>query len=352
MSPKSLAILALATAASLGLAAYAVDQRDLPIRSQAAGGALFPDLLDRLNEIREVRIVGPDGALTIVPKDQGWALNEKSGYPVDPAQLRNLGLALANLQLVEAKTADPARLARLELEEPGGTDAKSRLVELKGPEGSLLASAVIGKASPSLYGSGRGGVYVRRSGENQAWLAAGALDVPGDAMLLIGQDVVDVPADLIARIILQPVGAAPITLARADTAAEFTVDAPLPEGRKLDPVKVEFLASALTGLTMTDVQPAADIPDGAQRSQVRFETFDGAGIDVAVATVGEGETTRRWLTLLSSAPAGAADPTASAPPLNERVRKLDGWAYEVPPYLADRLTGGLDQLLAEPTPAS
>jgi Domain of unknown function (DUF4340) len=352
MSPKSLAILALATAASVGLAAHAVQQRDLPVRSMPAGGAMFPDLLDRLNELREVRIVGPDGTLTVVSKDQGWALAEKAGYPVDPAQLRSLGLAVANLQLVEAKTADPARIARLELEEPGATDAKSRLVELKGAEGAPLASVVVGKRSPSLYGSGRGGIYVRRNGENQAWLAAGELDIPSDAMLLIGQDVVDVPADQIARVILQPESGAPITLARAEAEAEFTVDAALPEGRKLDPVKVEFLAGVLAGLTMTDVQPATELPAAATRDQLRFETFDGLPVEVQLATIGEGETAEYWLTLRTSAPTATPDPIKEASPLADEIRKLDGWAYQVPAYMADRMKGGLDGLLAEPTPAS
>ncbi len=360
MSPRSFAVLALATAASVGLAAYAVQERDLPVRSAAAGGAMFPDLLDRLNDIREVDIVGPEGKLTIVPKDQGWVLQEKAGYPVDPAQLRTLGLAVANLQLVEAKTADPQRLPRLELSDPGTADAKSHLVDIKGADGEALAAVVVGKSSPSLYGSGHGGVYVRRAGDNQAWLAAGELEVPSDAMALIGQDVVDVPADQIARVVLQPADGPAITLSRPDANAAFTVDAGLPEGRKLDPVKVEFLTGSLAGLTMTDVRPAGELATPNEQHGLRFETFDGVPVDVQVSTIGEGDAAQNWLTLDTSAPpAGVAaepaqgeDGAKPAATLADRVRKLEGWAYEVPSYLADRLKGGLDQLLAEPTPAS
>ena len=358
MSPKSLAILALATAASIGLAVHAVQQRDLPVRSVAVGGPMFPGLIDRLNEVREVRIVAPAGTFTVVAKepDQGWGLAEKAGYPVDPTQLRGLVLAVANLELVEPKTADPARLARLELEEPGSAEAKSRLLELKGADGAPLASVVVGKSSPSLYGSSVGGIYVRRGGENQAWLAAGDLNVPGDAMLLIGHDVVDLPGEQVARVVMLPQGAPPITLARADATAEFTVDAALPEGRKLDPVKVEFLTSVLSGLTASDVEPATSLPAGAKRHDLRMETFDGVPVEVGLTTVGEGESAKYWLTLATSAPAAApagADPAQASPAepsLVERIGKLEGWAYQVPDYLAERLTGGLDGLLAEPQP--
>ena len=77
---------------------------------------MFPELLDRLNDVREIRITMPAGKLTVTATDQGWSLAEKAGYPIDPAKVRDLALALANLQLVEAKTADPKRLERLELE--------------------------------------------------------------------------------------------------------------------------------------------------------------------------------------------------------------------------------------------
>ena len=358
MSPKSLAILALATAASVGLAVHAVQQRDLPVRSVAVGGPMFPGLIDRLNEVREVRIVAPAGTFTVVAKepDQGWGLAEKAGYPVDPTQLRGLVLAVANLELVEPKTADPARLARLELEEPGSAEAKSRLLELKGADGAPLASVVVGKSSPSLYGSSVGGIYVRRGGENQAWLAAGDLNVPGDAMLLIGHDVVDLPAEQIARVVLLPQGAPPITLARADATAEFTVDTALPEGRKLDPVKVEFLTSVLSGLTASDVEPASGLPANATRHELRFETFDGMPLDLALVTVGEGDAAKHWLTVGTAAtvPAAAApaqpETAQSGPSLAERIGKLEGWAYQVPDYLAERFTSGLDGLLAEPQP--
>ena len=163
MSPRNFAILALATVASIALAAHAVSQRDTPLRVEAAGEAMFPELLDRLNDVHEIRITMPAGKLTVTATDQGWSLAEKAGYPIDPAKVRDLALALANLQLVEAKTADPKRLERLELGEPGADGATSRLVELLGGDGATLAAAVVGKASPSLYGGGRGGVYVRRA---------------------------------------------------------------------------------------------------------------------------------------------------------------------------------------------
>jgi Domain of unknown function (DUF4340) len=352
MSPRNFSILALATAASIALAVHAVAQRETPIRVEATGVALFPGLLDRLNDVREVRITMPTGKLTVKAEDQGWSLAEKTGYPVDPVRVRDLALALANLQLIEAKTADPQRLGRLDLDEPGADAAGSRLVELLGGDGAPLASAVVGKASPSLYGSGRGGVYVRRAADNQAWLAAGELDLPADAMELIGSEVIDVPLDQVARVVLQPPGGPASTLSRPELAADFVMDATLPEGRKLDPVKVESLAGALSGLTMTDVRPSSEITVAPDARRVRFETFAGGAVDVTLAATGEGENAEQWLMLKATGKLGEAVETNPSDQSVQRARRLDGWAFKVPAYLADRLGVGLDQLLLEPPPAS
>ncbi|MGD9510125.1 MAG: DUF4340 domain-containing protein [Geminicoccaceae bacterium] len=368
MSPRNFAILALATVASVALAVYAVAERDVPVQSEVVGETLFPGLLDRLNDVRGVRVTGKDAKLTVNDVDGHWVLAEKSNYPVDAATVRNLALALANLQLVEAKTADPARLPRLELDDPGAEEAKSHLVELLGADGQPLAAAIVGKSSPSLYGGGRGGVYVRRAAENQAWLAAGEIEVPGDAMALLPHEVVDLPTSEVAKITLQPAGAPALTLSRADAAGEFTTDAALPEGRELDPVKLEALAGTLAGLTMSDVRPAGELTPPADAPHARFQTFDGLVVEGTLVREGEGDVAKNWLLLQAGAEAAPAASAPAEPAKSEDAAaaetkqpadraaeisaRVDGWAYQIPPYLAERFDDDLEKLLAEPTPAS
>jgi hypothetical protein len=357
MSPRSFAILALATAASVALAVSAISQREAPSRVAVTGSALFPDLLDHFNDIRTIRIATPEGTFTVNATDKGWSLAEKAGYPVEATQVRNLALAVANLQLVEAKTADPERLRRLELEDPGGDGSKSRLVEILGANGAAIAAAVVGKASSSVYGGGRGGAYVRRAGDNQAWLAAGELDLPSDGLDLLGREIIDLPLSQVSRVTLQPPKGSALTLARPDGKAEFATDAALPEGRKLDPVKVESLAGALAGFAMSDVRPASEMPAPPDAPRGRFETFDGLGVDITLIRQGEGDAAQTWVTLRPSvgteAPAGEEgkedEPADRAAKIAART---DGWVFQIPAYMADRLDDGVDQLLADPPSAS
>jgi hypothetical protein len=195
MSPKNFTTLAGATAISLAMAAWAIGARDMPVAIVQENTPLFPGLLDRVNEISKVKLISPGNRLTISAADGGWKLDEKGGYPVESQQVRDLVLALANLQLVEAKTADPKLLERLELEEPEVDGAKSRSIELDDRTGTALAATVVGKSKPDLYGGGHGGVYVRRAGDDQAWLAAGEIELPTDASSLLNHEVIDVPTD-------------------------------------------------------------------------------------------------------------------------------------------------------------
>lgn len=362
MSPVSFLALFAATAISVGLAANAVVSRDVPLTARAGGERLEPGLTARANEVREVRITGPGTArITVQAAGAGWRVVEKGGYPAKPAEVRKLVLQLANLELVEAKTALPERLPRLELEDPGTEAAKSRSLELLGEGGKPVAAAIVGKTRFGLYGSNQSGVYVRRPDAPQAWLASGSLELPSDALDLVDMQVIDVPVAEVARVTLG-VGQEGIAIHRPQTGNQnFTVDAPPPTGRAIDPAKVEEVAGMLAALSLQDVKPAAEVATTPDARRSRVETFDGLAVDVTVTRIGEGEGAEHWVQLAASATAATAPATPEPPPapagtpptaaradaINSRAK---GWAFKVQPYMGDRLGASLEALLAEPEP--
>lgn len=369
MSPKNFLILAGATVVSVALAVGAVASRDVPVTARPGGDPLQLGLLDRANQVRTVRITGPGTTkLTVEAGDQGWRVVEKGGFPARPAKVRELVLQVANLQVVEAKTALPERLRRLELEDPDVEGAKSRLIELLGADGKPLAATVVGKTRYGLYGGGRSGVYVRRAGEPQAWLAAGQLDLPSDALDLIDSQIVDVPLAEVRQVTLG-VGGQELVLHRPDAQTQaFTVDATPPEGRAIDQAKVEEVAGMLAALSMQDVKPAKDLAMPPEVKRSRVETFDGLVVDATVASIGEGDGAERWLQLSASAKEPAAAPAPAAtdagagatsgdkPAVAARAealnRRVQGWAFKIPTYLGDRMGASLETLLEEKQPAS
>lgn len=364
MSPKGFSILATATAVAVALAAWSVVDRDMP--GSTAPGAEQPvvaGLVDRLNDVAAIVVESSDGKLTLRRNDQqGWAIVERGGYPADPGKVRDLALGVAGLRLVEAKTAAADRLPRLEVGEPG-PGAKSKRVDLLDAQGAPLAALVVGKTRFGLYGGGRSGVYVRRAGEAQAWLAAGQLDVPTKAMDLVEREFLSVQPNQLARVTLGAGGPSPVVMEKAAATDEaFTLRTPPPAGRQADPEKLERLGSSLIALTMQDVRPAAELQPAADAPTARFETWDGLIIEVRTIVAGEGEEVRHWARFTPSAspPIGTAPmpvegqpaPPAAAERVTALKPKLEPWSFELPGYLAERMTWTLDDLTAPPEGAS
>src|SRR5919206_1534319 len=155
MSPKGFAVLAATTAISLGLAGWAVASRDVPVRAVGQPEPMFAGLLDHLNDVQTVKVTGGTEKLTLRRAADGkWQVEERGGYPADGKRVREVALGLANLRLVEAKTAKPDLLPRLDLADPAKPDAKAREIELQGKDGKPLAAAIVGKTKFGLYGGG------------------------------------------------------------------------------------------------------------------------------------------------------------------------------------------------------
>src|SRR4051794_31358306 len=138
MSPKGFLTLAAATLVSLALAAYALVATDRHASGSPASGPAFPALVDRVNQIGSIEVRSASGTVTVLARDGLWRLPDKGGYPVETKRVRDLILGLAELRRVEAKTDRKDRLAKLELEDPGDKDAKSRQVTIRDSGGGVI----------------------------------------------------------------------------------------------------------------------------------------------------------------------------------------------------------------------
>ncbi len=345
MKPTTFLIVLAATAASVAAAGYAVvgeSRRGTP--AAAAAGPLFAHLLARANEVRTVTVEGAKGKVTIARNDAGWALAEKDGYPVPANTVRRLVAGLAGLRLVEAKTDRPERLARLEVEDVSAKDARSRQVTLAGADGKPLAALILGKRNATLDLDGLSGVYVRKPGEPQSWLAEGAVEVPATAIEWLDRTVIDLPPDTIRRLHFAPAGAGAVTAAKIDAAeAAFSLE-PLPEGRSADAEAVQRLTQAFAAVTLDDVRADKDMDKAVKAGVAEAATFDGLTLKAELLAMDGGT----WLRVAASAPAESAA-AAAAEAINGRV---GGWLYKLPQHQAALLQPKIDDYLKKPDGSS
>lgn len=341
MKPTTFLVVLAATAVSVVAAGYAVvSESRIQAPAAASGAPVFGDLLARANDVQSVTVASASGKFTIARKGDGWALAEKDGYPVAADKLRQLVAGLADLRLLEAKTDQPDRHARLEVEDIAAKDAKSKQVTLAGADGKLLADLIVGKQNNTSDFNGLRGIYVRKPGNAQAWLAQGSVEVPTAAVDWVDRTVVNVAEDKIQRLQFEPTAAPALTVSKADkTAADFTL-APLPEGKSADPDALKRLTEVFTAVELDDVRADKDTDKAVKAGAAEGATFDGLTLKAELLVMDGGT----WLRLKASAAEGSAA-AAEAKTINDRVA---GWLYKLPQFKAALLQPKVDDFLKKP----
>lgn len=377
MNAKTLTVLILVTLLIAGLAFVGRQRREeAKAAPGVAAGSLYPGLIDHVNEVEEIEIVGPDGTLDIEHGDGGWGLASKGGYPVGFDHVKQLVMGIAQMKILEAKTSKPERYEKLGVQDAGDPDSRSSRVTLRNATGDVLADLVVGTAK---YDLGTEALYVRRADEDQAWLVTGSVTVNSRPKTWLETEILKLDRDRVARVeVTQPDGEV-LRVERPDGEATEWTALDVPEGRELTSTAAPgAVGGGLTWVALDDVVKADQIDfDGAVRTE--FTTFDGLVVTVRTvehdgvywtdytarydperavapepepeaepeAEPAEGEETAEAEPAAEEEqepPRDVAAEAAEAAELNER---LSGWAFAVPVYKAESFTKRMEDLLKD-----
>jgi hypothetical protein len=336
MQKRGLILLAAATLALVVLAIVAIATGDRGVSRAAPGERAFPALAAKLGDVGSVGIKRNALSLTFVRDGDNWLVAEKGNYPAAAGKVRQIVLALADAVLVEPKTQKADFYSRLDVEDPGS--GKSTLVTLKDKSGAALAEMIIGKRRYDRLGTGTDGIYVRKLGDTQAWLARGSLEFSDQLSSWLDRRILDIPEK---AILTQPDGTK-LVISRGKPEDKFTVeDAPADAKFKSETTTSEP-AMALESLDLDDVRPVAEMPvPDKDVVAASFTTFDGLTVDVRLLDKDD----MHWVAL-SATGSGAAEAEAKA--INDKASR---WTYAVPSYKATQLKMKLADML-EPAKGS
>lgn len=338
MRNKTLAWLVAMTIVAVVIAIF-VSRGTGPKSDPLAGQPVLPEAAKRVADIGRLALLHGDEKTTLVLKGDAWVVEERGGYKADTTKVRQALLGLADLRYVEPKTAKPQSYLRLEVEDAGGKDSKSTLVTLADTKGALLGEAIIGKHRADQLGGGEGGVYVRKPGTGQSWLAQGNLDIAGNTAAWLDKKLLDIPVAQVQQAVLTQPDGTKITLTR-DKPEEKLRLVEMPKDKKLryDSI-LDDAAGSLGGLSLDDVRAAKDFDfpkDGV--STARFTTFDKLTMTVELAD-------KDGLSWARFAAAGTGDAEKQAADLNAT---LSPWIYALSSSKAKTLRDKLDDLLETP----
>jgi Domain of unknown function (DUF4340) len=326
LTARRLAALLVAGVAVIALALW-VSSRQPHEGMERTGQLVLPGLEHSVNSITEVRLVKGDGTRTTLRKGTtDWIIAER-GFPADSSRVRKLLLDLAQLQVVEEKTSDPASYSQIGVEDVSSPKAAGTRIELVQP--GKTSSLIVGNAS------GTRSSYVRVSGAKQSWLASPQVTPEADPRRWLDDSVIDLPEARVKDVMEHPTTGVSYAVTRPSVQqAVFSVP-DVPKGRELTSASAgNPVASALSSLTLEDIHKVTapqTYPD-----HVTFHTFDGLTLDLSGRKDGD----RHLIVLDAQSSTKATEQEAQT--LNSRLK---GWEIEVQGYKYDSIFQPLDGLL-------
>lgn len=363
---RNLVLLAVAAFVLLLAAIYAVAMREAAIRPVFTSRLVFEGLGERLNEVTKIVSTTGRGAqgsetITLTRNEDGvWTVEEAAHYPADFARVKKTIVGMSELEAYEVRTARPEWHRHLGLVAPEEQGNATR-VELFDAAGARMAALLVGKAQAAQgaeaaeHGaSGKPGfIYVRRDGENQAWLARGGWPMGESAQDWFNPELVEIDRERIQRAVLWAGTDDEVVMSRARAEArDFQLDNP-PKGRvsRGAPI-INVSATAIIHLAFEEVMPAARLDFPKTSPQVIYETFDGLRVRIRMAGAGGG----LWAAIHAEtdptlAPEGTdlAGVEAEAAAINKRTQ---GWVYKLPQAVGGQMSQTMELLTREATGAA
>ena len=271
------------------------------------------------------------GKLTLEKKNNQWVLPQKDNYPADLRAVVEFILPLREMKTLERKTAQPALLPQLGLDEQQGT----HVILMAGD--TMLGDFVLGKASRH----GPGG-FVRRASENQAWLVNKTLFVPLSPLPWLNRKLLDVaPESLVAIRVTatdQPPETRRLVAGKQTQESPQSAADPSPAESDIQPGQAlwqtalhKALYKALSPLLFEDVKAR---PDGPLRPELTSDVQTADGLIYHFDHFRDGP---QWWTAMRVQAVAArpgADSRALSPERRQQLAAMNAqwrpWLYRLP----------------------
>jgi Domain of unknown function (DUF4340) len=318
----------------------------------------FPDLNEKVGQATRLVYTTGQGMqgtanITIERDDEGvWRVLQREGYPARVDRVRKTILGLTELEAFEPRTSNPEWHRNLGLLEPENLGRAVR-VQLLDKDGNEIAGLLAGEIVESTADlQGRGFLYVRRDGEDQTWLARGAISLDKDVANWLDPTVVTLPQERIAKVTLWSISETPAILSRSSPDHPNFVVENLPVGSvsRGAPV-VNASATAFASFEFLDAVPVDSLIFN-NPPVVEIVTFEGLKLTLTMA----GANTGMWAKIVASADRSMIAEDADTSALDAEIaainEQMGDWAYKLEQNLGSRLTqtiGGLTRPVTEPT---
>ncbi len=293
-------------------------------RSQVVSdhGLVFPSLIDQVNDIAKIEMSSHRNRYSLMRAAGGqWQVSAFENYPASASTVANFLIGFAQLRRIEPKTANPEKLAALDLTGLKESGSAAVRIDLHTSHNRLVASLLIGKRQPSMRNSLLTEYYVREPDKSQTWLVDGRLNVPVSAIDWLDTQIISLK-DRIQMVTIRASENTPLLIERGGLNGHEFVLTDIPDDHQIRyQYRLNDIGKLFYRLKFEDVRKVAN---WTTRISVTAKTADHLSV---TAMFGEGAK-RNFVRLIARAAAGAEPQVIKeAEQLN---RQWVGWMYELP----------------------
>lgn len=324
MTPKSFIAFTSVTAVLVVAAAVSVANRPAATFIPTDRPFVFAGLDEKLNDVSSIQIQNATRRYTVERVGDGWGIGELKGYPAQFEKVKTVLVQLAELRYLEPKTSDPERFERLNLRDVSVKGARSVKLSIKDKAGETLAEGLIGKENAELFGTDRGGMYMRIGGKKESWLIEGLVKLGDGPADWVSKKIIDVKSGAMRELVIDsPKGGTVRVSRKAVTDKNFTL-ADIPAGkRQRGEWETNQMPKAFEALELIDLKRADEVDFGEGTYKGRWYTFDGLIIQSEAAKLG-----KKYWVRLSAATADNADDITRKRAEQINARHV-GYVYEI-----------------------
>ena len=282
---RTLTMLGVVTVLLVALAIFAVSMQRRALTSDFETRPMFPDLTEKVNDAARVEVVSRLTAVTVVRDDEAgdtWRLVEKENHPARADLVKRTVVGLAGLELVEERTALADWHKHINLTDPAdkGTGVRVSVYDAAGEE---LAALIVGKLEGSADIDATGTIYVRRVGDDQAYVARGSFNLEQQPVAWLDTGVIDLAAGRVTRVDVLPEDGTSYAVSLKDwdgaSKPAYEIDGLADDLQPVTDYAITGVGNGLVGLQFTDVVPQEDVILEAPVSSV-YNTKDGLQVTV------------------------------------------------------------------------
>jgi hypothetical protein len=247
----------------------------------------LPNLVKNPEQIATLIIQDHAQTLTLHRSDNVWEIVERNNFPVVHDKVEELLFGLADVRIVESKTANPDLYNQLDLTDISDPASKAILVTIQDKDRRDLARVLIGKREGLTLGEEyMERIFVRKANEQQTWLVQGLLPLSDDIKDWVEQPLLSIVASDQVKSLTINCGSAKNVVIDKNTQQQedFVLEqAQTKPGMTLDVDSINALPYEVAELEFYDVVPlSAENINWQDSIKAELETFAGLKLTMDV----------------------------------------------------------------------